>query len=67
MTIKELITELLNMPMDARIDFTVYYEEEDVFYFSTNQSEIQVSRFGYDCGNDDSIHIYITGCSEGSD
>ena len=67
MTVKELITKLLDCPMDAEIDFKSYNEDTETFLCSQKESDIQVSRLEYDMYKYGNVVIHITGCYEGSE
>ena len=67
-TVKQLINELLDFPMNCRVKFAVCDEDRPVMVKSSGDTDIQIVRpnDGWNDYSDDVI-IYITGCYEDPD
>lgn len=69
MTVKELITKLLDCPMDSNIQFRTYKENGSFLYSTVRDSDVQVCSVFPD-GNiydDELVVIHIDPCEEGSE
>ena len=65
MTIKELITKLLDFPMDAQVNFSISNEDTETTTYSYGSSEIQVFQEGFN--ENEPVRIHIEEGYEGGD